>query len=170
MMRVHRMLKWRLLYSPLLPLVGLPRKEDYYTARALQVWTDHNVTEVEALFHEGQLKTYEQMVEWYDLPQGQFLTQRQLLDSGRQCWDLRDGEPPTHPVLHTILRMGAGRHLVTWHYKAIGELTNVSLDRLRHSWEDEVGRALHDKEWSLASEYPKKVYRNTRFKSYSLIS
>lgn len=45
------------------------------------------------------------------------------------------------------------------------ELTHVPLTRLRLRWEEDFGRALHDREWLLALEHHKKVSRNQRFKN-----
>lgn len=61
--------------------------------------------------------------------------------------------------------MGVGRHLVTWLCKAIRELLLKPLTPLRQAWEEDLDRPLHDGEWALALEYPKKVSRNTRLKN-----
>lgn len=61
--------------------------------------------------------------------------------------------------------MGAGRHLATWIYKSIRDLSNKPLLRLRTQWEDEFKRQLHDGEWETALEFPKKLSRKARFKN-----
>lgn len=105
--------KGTLMYSPLLPLAGLPKGRGYYTTRELRIWTEHQLTETEALFTDGQLISFAGLAEESGLPTGQFLLHRQLVADCRWTWGLRDGEPETHPVLHTLLHMGAGRHHIT---------------------------------------------------------
>lgn len=144
-LRIHRLSKATPMYSPLLPLAGLPKGKGYYTAGELQAWTEHALTEIETLFTDGQLTSFAGLTEESGLPPGQFLLHRQLVADCRKTWDLTDGEPKTHPVLHTLLNMGTGKHLITWIYKSIMELTRAPLTRLRLHWEEEFDRAIHDK-------------------------
>lgn len=55
-------------YFPRLLLVGWPHRENYFTAARLHLWTDRDITEAEALFTDGQLCPYNQLMVDYDLP------------------------------------------------------------------------------------------------------
>lgn len=155
--RIHKMSRTAPFYSPIQPLVGFPRGRTYFTEHALRIWIEHAIIEVGALYENGQLQTFAELAAGTDLPNGQFLTHRQLLTESRRLWYTIDTEPPTQPVLHTILQMGLGRHLVRCLYKAGRELVVVTL---REKWEAEFQRPLHDNDWEYALEFPKKVSRN----------
>ena len=60
--------------------------------------------------------------------------------------------------------MVKGAHLVRWCYKAWVGMIQTLLSATRRKWEEALDRALADKEWARITEYPQKIYSNTRLK------
>ena len=152
-------------YAPELPLIGLPRipiqlAQPYLNATELARWTEANILTVGDCIETGSIMPFEGLMDLYELPVGQFLKYEGLKVSIREL-SANPDEPTPHLVLQRLLTIGRGRHLVTWIYKALGEMLHTCPRAPRNRWERDLGRALTDKEWGECLGLVKKISRNT---------
>ena len=118
------------------------------TDPSFQQWHRKGLKSVKDLFKDGHFLSFEQMRRDFDIPQSDFFKYLQVRSFVRKYFSLTT--PPSTWVDECLGWDPVGRGMISRLYDIIQCVASPSLDRVKGTWEEELGMDLSDITWQAA--------------------
>ena len=115
---------------------------------SFQRWHERGIRCVKDLFRDGNFITFEQMRRVFNVPQADFFKYLQVRSFIRKYYTLTT--PPSTWVDDCLGWDPTTKGVISRLYEVIQRIASPSLDRVKGSWEEELGIELSDLEWQQA--------------------
>ena len=112
------------------------------------VWRDRGIKTFSDLYINGQLASFAQLSNKFNLPNSHFFRYLQVRHYVKENWPHFDSIPTTHPFLETLLLPPDSRQLIS---KFVGSFTkSVSSDFIREAWSKDLNSEISAELWEEA--------------------